>query len=107
MRRRTGGSLDARTKVAVMDLRDIKDVEGIRFGLALHVREVLYGNIDGGNRLDFTCISPAVNLAARLEKVAAEVGCTIVTSGAFASCVDSQKALLGLTSRKILPETKN
>jgi adenylate cyclase len=32
----------------------------------------MYGNIGGGNRLDFTCIGPAVNLAARLEKVAAQ-----------------------------------
>ena len=45
-------------------------VESFRFGLALHVGTVLYGNIGGGNRLDFTCIGPAVNLAARLEKIA-------------------------------------
>ena len=42
----------------------------VRFGLALHIGEVLYGNIGGGNRLDFTCIGPAVNLAARLEALA-------------------------------------
>jgi adenylate cyclase len=40
----------------------------------------MYGNIGGGNRLDFTCIGPAVNLAARLEKVAAQLGQTIVAS---------------------------
>jgi hypothetical protein len=37
-------------------------------GLALHVGEVLYGNIGGGARRDFTCIDPAVNLAARPER---------------------------------------
>ncbi len=37
-----------------------------------------------GNRLDFTCIGPAVNLAARLEKVAAKLGTTIVASADFA-----------------------
>jgi adenylate cyclase len=57
----------------------------IRFGLALHVGEVMYGNIGGGNRLDFTCIGPAVNLAARLEKLAAKLGEAIVGSAAFAS----------------------
>jgi adenylate cyclase len=57
---------------------------GIQFGLALHVGQVLYGNIGGGNRLDFTCIGPAVNLAARLEKLAGKLGRTIVASGDFA-----------------------
>ena len=36
----------------------------------------MYGNIGGGNRLDFTCIGPAVNLAARLEKTAPRLGQT-------------------------------
>ncbi|HEX9209411.1 MAG TPA: adenylate/guanylate cyclase domain-containing protein, partial [Bradyrhizobium sp.] len=58
--------------------------DGIRFGLALHVGQVLYGNIGGGKRLDFTCIGPAVNLAARLEKLAGKLGRTIVASGDFA-----------------------
>lgn len=56
----------------------------IRFGLALHIGEVMYGNIGGGNRLDFTCIGPAVNLAARLEKVASKLGETVVASADFA-----------------------
>ena len=57
---------------------------GVRFGLALHLGEVLYGNIGSGNRLDFTCIGPAVNLAARLEKLAASLGRTIILSAEFA-----------------------
>ncbi len=59
--------------------------EKFRFGVALHVGPILYGNIGGGNRLDFTCIGPAVNLAARLEKVAAKLGEAVVASEAFAS----------------------
>jgi adenylate cyclase len=62
----------------------------VRFGLALHVGQVMYGNIGGGNRLDFTCIGPAVNLAARLEKVAAQLGQTIVASAEFAQHVPGQ-----------------
>jgi adenylate cyclase len=57
---------------------------GARFGLALHVGEVLYGNIGGGNRLDFTCIGPAVNLAARIEELTSETGYPILASGEFA-----------------------
>jgi adenylate cyclase len=59
-------------------------IERFRFGLALHVGKVLYGNIGGGNRLDFTCIGPAVNLAARLEKIAGRLHRTVVASESFA-----------------------
>jgi adenylate cyclase len=55
----------------------------VRFGLALHVGEVLYGNIGSGNRLDFTCIAPAVNLAARIEKLTGELNRTILASEEF------------------------
>jgi adenylate cyclase len=63
---------------------DVGNAHGVRFGLALHLGEVLYGNIGSGNRLDFTCIGPAVNLAARLEKLAAGLGRTIILSAEFA-----------------------
>ena len=55
-------------------------IDRFRFGLALHVGPVLYGNIGGGNRLDFTCIGPAVNLAARIEKIAGRLNRTVVAS---------------------------
>jgi adenylate cyclase len=58
-------------------------IESFRFGVALHVGQVLYGNIGGGNRLDFTCIGPAVNLAARLERIAGRLGRTVVASSDF------------------------
>jgi adenylate cyclase len=58
--------------------------EKFRFGVALHVGPILYGNIGGGNRLDFTCIGPAVNLAARLEKIASRLHRIIVASEGFA-----------------------
>jgi adenylate cyclase len=56
---------------------------GLRFGLALHIGEVLYGNIGSGNRLDFTCIGPAVNCAARIEKLTSQLGRAILASGEF------------------------
>jgi adenylate cyclase len=41
----------------------------IRYCLALHVGDVMYGNIGGAARLDFTVIGPAVNLTSRLESM--------------------------------------
>jgi len=60
------------------------DGEAVRFGLALHIGDVMYGNIGSGNRLDFTCIGPAINLAARLEKLAGRLGRTVLASQEFA-----------------------
>jgi adenylate cyclase len=57
---------------------------GLRFGLALHIGDVLYGNIGSGNRLDFTCIGPAVNCAARIEKLTGQLGRAVLASGEFA-----------------------
>lgn len=69
-------------------------IERFRFGVALHVGNILYGNIGGGNRLDFTCIGPAVNLAARLEKIAGRLGRTVVVSEGFANaCRESWREL--------------
>jgi adenylate cyclase len=83
--RTLAAALNARERISAMTApAGLAGGDGIRFGLALHVGQVLYGNIGGGNRLDFTCIGPAVNLAARLEKLAGKLGRTIVASGDFA-----------------------
>ena len=68
---------------------------GLRFGLALHIGDVLYGNIGSGNRLDFTCIGPAVNFAARTEKLAGELGRGILASGEFARHCPGEFTALG------------
>jgi adenylate cyclase len=75
----------ARTEVATLDAAEGGKLgHTLRFGLALHVGEVLYGNIGAAGRQDFTCIGPAVNLAARFEKIAAQLGRTVVASAKFA-----------------------
>jgi adenylate cyclase len=86
-------ALAARANVA--GLQGSNEETGVRFGLALHVGDVLYGNIGSGNRLDFTSIGPAVNLAARLEKLAGQLGRSIVASQEFAAHSGSAFAPIG------------
>jgi adenylate cyclase len=57
----------------------------LRYGMALHLGDVLYGNIGSAGRLDFTAIGPAVNLTARLETLARDLGRDLVVSAGFAS----------------------
>jgi adenylate cyclase len=67
----------------------------IRFGLALHVGEVLYGNIGGANRLDFTVIGPAVNLVTRIEGLCKPLGRSVLLSADFAALCDGGIQPLG------------
>jgi adenylate cyclase len=94
-----GRALDAarqsRASVDALEYRVGDSTERFRFGVALHVGQLLYGNIGGANRLDFTCIGPAVNLAARLEKIAGRLKRTVVASEAFAGLSAGAWADLG------------
>jgi class 3 adenylate cyclase len=45
----------------------------------------MYGNIGASNRLDFTAIGPAVNLAARLGALAGALGRDALVSADFAA----------------------
>ena len=51
--------------------------EALGFGIALHAGEVMYGNIGAADRLDFTVIGPAVNLASRIERLCRDARPTI------------------------------
>ncbi len=64
-------------------------------GLALHVGEVLYGNVGAEDRLDFTVIGPAVNLVSRIEHLCAELGLPLVVSGDFAELIERPVTSLG------------
>lgn len=75
---------EARVNVDAMHYPTGEAVERFRFGVALHIGDILFGNIGGSSRLDFTCIGPAVNLAARLEKIAGRLKRTVVASAGFA-----------------------
>ncbi len=87
---------DAFTALALLNAdRAIKAEPPIRFGLALHVGEIAYGNIGGSGRLDFTVIGPAVNLAARLEGLTSSLQRDLVLSREFAEATSAATLSLG------------
>jgi len=65
-------------------------VPAITFDVALHVGEVLYGNVGAAERLDFTVIGPSVNEASRIEALCDKHGVHLLMSDVFArSLADS------------------
>ena len=69
-----------------------------RTHVALHVGELLYGNLGSARRLDFTVLGPAVNEASRIESLCASLDQTIIVSQAFAetACDAARERLVSL-----------
>jgi adenylate cyclase len=59
----------------------------LKYGVGVHVGDVMYGNIGSSSRLDFTVIGPAVNMASRLEALTKQLGKPVLLSRAFADFV--------------------
>ncbi|MEF2553309.1 adenylate/guanylate cyclase domain-containing protein [Aurantimonas sp. A2-1-M11] len=70
--------------------------EPLRYGVGIHVGDVMYGNIGSRSRLDFTVIGPAVNAAARLENLTKTVKRPVLLSRAFADRASCSSALESL-----------
>ncbi len=87
---------DARARVeAVNGRRRDRGEPIIHYGLALHVGDVMYGNIGVPERLEFTVIGAAVNEAARLEGLCKTLDQSILISSAFPRCFPGQMKSLG------------
>lgn len=78
----------------------------IACGLALHLGDVVYGNIGARDRLDFTVIGPAVNHATRLEKLSATLGRPVVTSASFAAAATQPLEDLGTHALRGVEQTQ-
>lgn len=72
----------------------------IRFGVGLHVGEVIYGNVGAPNRLDFTVMGPAVNRTARLESLTKSVDIPLLMSSEFARQISLPVQSLGRHTMK-------
>jgi len=87
----------ARAGMVHLDQELIKQgLPPLPFGAALHLGEILWGNIGAADRLDFTAIGPAVNLVSRLEGLCKPLGMTVLVSGALAAETDVPLVSLGV-----------
>jgi len=76
----------ARAGMAHLDaVRRAQGLPPLPFGAALHLGEMLWGNIGAADRLDFTAIGPAVNLVSRLEGLCRPLGRSLLISGSVAA----------------------
>jgi class 3 adenylate cyclase len=76
----------ARAGMAHLDqARGRQGLPSLPFGLALHLGEMLWGNIGTPDRLDFTAIGRAVNLVVRLEGLCRPLGRSVLISGAVSA----------------------
>ncbi len=76
----------ARAGMAHLDAaRGEQGLPALPFGMALHLGEMLWGNIGSANRLDFTAIGSDVNLVVRLEGMCRPLGRSVLISGAVAA----------------------
>jgi adenylate cyclase len=75
--------------------RERQGLPPLRFGAALHLGEMLWGNIGTADRLDFTAIGPAVNLVSRLEGLCRPLGRSVLISGAVAAETNTRLIPLG------------
>jgi adenylate cyclase len=74
----------AREAIQSMRAHNITCIEcgepSVEFGVALHMGEMIFGNIGAPDRLDFTVIGPAVNRVVRIEEMCRKLDCGLLVS---------------------------
>ena len=99
------GAAAAETIAALNVARAAASEPDVRFGLALHMGEVMFGNIGASKRLDFTVIGPAVNYTARLERLCGQINCRMIVLAAIAELMPKEAlAPLGRHALKDIDE---
>ena len=77
----------------------------IKFGVALHIGTVMFGNIGTEKRLDFTVIGSAVNEVCRVEAMCKELGQELLVTQGFIAASQRQDGVhLGLHSLRGVEE---
>jgi adenylate cyclase len=65
------------------------------FGIALHLGQVIYGNVGVPERLQFTVVGSAVNEVVRVQDLTKELGCPLLATATFAAATAGPWRSLG------------
>jgi adenylate cyclase len=100
VRQRCRAAVDAalearRALIGLNRMRHGAGLEALDFGTALHLGRVTYGNIGSRDRLDFTVIGRAVNLASRVQDLCKTLGEPVLCTGEVARWVNPRPARVG------------
>lgn len=106
-RRALGAGVSALDRVGAW----ARDVEGapqpVAIGVALHVGRVMYGNIGGRERLDFTVIGASVNELCRVESMCKPLGENLLMTADFVGALgEADVVSLGRHALKGVAEPK-
>jgi adenylate cyclase len=83
----------AQEAIGRMDALNARRERPLRFGIALHLGDVLYGNIGTPSRLEFTVIGAAANEAARIESLCKVLDRPLLLSAPVARHVAGARSL--------------
>jgi adenylate cyclase len=87
---------EADARLAALNARfDALQLAPVRHGVGLHYGEVSYGNIGSQQRLDFTVIGRAVNIASRIESKTKALAEPLLCSAGFAETAGIAMRRLG------------
>ena len=87
---------DAQARLKVLNLKRAQSGEPpLRYGLALHMGDVTYGNIGVPDRLEFTVIGAAANEAARMQDLCKALDQPLLISSEFRRCFPGKVVSLG------------
>lgn len=90
---------------AIDEVRERREAAGLPhtgYTLALHSGEILYGNIGGQRRLDFTIIGPAVNTTSRILGMCGPLEQELIISSRVAAAVTGHRDDLVSLGRYLL-----
>ena len=90
------------TMAAINDRRGAENLVLTNFSLALHLGELMYGNIGAEDRLDFTVIGPAVNMAARIQAMCRPLEQDLIISSAMARSAERESKRIVSIGRYVL-----